>query len=199
MLAGIMRGMQYDSRAMSGIELLCKHGIPSRDQPPTHFWRAVRAISRASAVQKRTIQAHDVELQTAYKQLTGLQTNVQTQTVSLKRAKETGKGIERAYKKLCKTNKQMHTLQAGLGDLQSQSSGTVPIPELNQCLEQDTADSSVFTMSHNPNPNEPVPHCEPGPPQSQESYYHYLYDSHLPPGPSYHPSTQDCWPSGSSY
>ncbi|KAF8574781.1 hypothetical protein K439DRAFT_1624082 [Ramaria rubella] len=101
---GIMRGMQYDSRAMSGIELLCKRGIPSRDQPPTHFWRAVRAISRASAVQKCTIQAHDVELQTAYKQLTGLQTNVQTQTVSLKHAKETGKGIERAYKKLCKTN-----------------------------------------------------------------------------------------------
>ncbi|KAF8579367.1 hypothetical protein K439DRAFT_1359697 [Ramaria rubella] len=29
MLAGIMCGMQYDSHAMSGIELLCKHGIPS--------------------------------------------------------------------------------------------------------------------------------------------------------------------------
>ncbi|KAF8584190.1 hypothetical protein K439DRAFT_1660868 [Ramaria rubella] len=94
MLADIMRGMQYDSRVMSGIKLLCKQGIPSRDQPPTHFWQAVQAISRASAVQKCTIQAHDVELQTAYKQLSGLQTNVQTQTVSLKHAKETGKGIE---------------------------------------------------------------------------------------------------------
>ncbi|KAF8587722.1 hypothetical protein K439DRAFT_1614148 [Ramaria rubella] len=91
---GIMCGMQYDSRAMSGIDLLCRYGIPSRDQPPTHFQRAARAISQASMVQKCTLQAHDIELQTIYWQLTGLQSNLRTQTASLKRAMETGKGIE---------------------------------------------------------------------------------------------------------
>ncbi|KAF8576710.1 hypothetical protein K439DRAFT_1366479 [Ramaria rubella] len=41
MLAGIMHRMQYDSHTMSGIELLCKHGIPSRGQLPVHFrWAA---------------------------------------------------------------------------------------------------------------------------------------------------------------
>ncbi|KAF8584860.1 hypothetical protein K439DRAFT_1344933 [Ramaria rubella] len=37
MLAGIMRGMQYDSRAMRGLEVLQKHGIHTQDQHATHF------------------------------------------------------------------------------------------------------------------------------------------------------------------
>ncbi|KAF8582983.1 hypothetical protein K439DRAFT_1349952, partial [Ramaria rubella] len=37
MLAGIMRGMQYDSRAMCGLKVLHKHGIHTRDQHTTHF------------------------------------------------------------------------------------------------------------------------------------------------------------------
>ncbi|KAF8582842.1 hypothetical protein K439DRAFT_1350218 [Ramaria rubella] len=48
MLAGIMRGMQYDSRAMTGLQLLSTYGISSRDQQPTHFRRAARAIVRSS-------------------------------------------------------------------------------------------------------------------------------------------------------
>ncbi|KAF8576068.1 hypothetical protein K439DRAFT_1541551, partial [Ramaria rubella] len=48
MLAGIMRGMQYDSRAMSGLELLCTYGISSRDQQQNHFRHASRAIVRTS-------------------------------------------------------------------------------------------------------------------------------------------------------
>ncbi|KAF8580324.1 hypothetical protein K439DRAFT_1619866 [Ramaria rubella] len=112
MLAGIMRRMKYDSHVMSGIDLLCKHGIPSRDQPPMHFRRAARSIVQTSVVQKRTIQAHDTELQTVYRQLSGLQTDAQTQTTSLKHAMETGKGIERAYKRLCKTNDQGSKVEA---------------------------------------------------------------------------------------
>ncbi|KAF8582118.1 hypothetical protein K439DRAFT_1511983 [Ramaria rubella] len=40
MLAGIMHGMQYDSRAISGLELLRMYGISTRDQLQTHFRRA---------------------------------------------------------------------------------------------------------------------------------------------------------------
>ncbi|KAF8582115.1 hypothetical protein K439DRAFT_1511977 [Ramaria rubella] len=40
MLAGIMRGMQYDSRVLSGLELLRMYGISTRDQLQTHFRRA---------------------------------------------------------------------------------------------------------------------------------------------------------------
>ncbi|KAF8587656.1 hypothetical protein K439DRAFT_1407319 [Ramaria rubella] len=40
MLVGIMRGMQYDSHAMSGLTLLCTYSISSRDQQQTHFRHA---------------------------------------------------------------------------------------------------------------------------------------------------------------
>ncbi|KAF8589726.1 hypothetical protein K439DRAFT_1331859, partial [Ramaria rubella] len=48
MLAGIMWGMQYNSHAMSGLELLCTYGISSRDQQQNHFQCASRAIVRSS-------------------------------------------------------------------------------------------------------------------------------------------------------
>ncbi|KAF8587967.1 hypothetical protein K439DRAFT_1652094 [Ramaria rubella] len=94
MLAGIMRGMQYDSRAMSGLELLRTYGISSRDQQQTHFRRASRAIVRSTAVQKRAIQACDVEQQAAYKQLVGLQHKF------LKHALKKERGVEQASKKI---------------------------------------------------------------------------------------------------
>ncbi|KAF8588892.1 hypothetical protein K439DRAFT_1613231 [Ramaria rubella] len=40
MLAGIMHGIQYDSCAISGLELLRMYGISTRDQLQTHFQRA---------------------------------------------------------------------------------------------------------------------------------------------------------------
>jgi hypothetical protein len=48
MLAGIMRGMHYDARAMQGLDVLQQYGIHSRDQHATHFRRAARAIGRSS-------------------------------------------------------------------------------------------------------------------------------------------------------
>ncbi|KAF8525595.1 hypothetical protein BU17DRAFT_41669, partial [Hysterangium stoloniferum] len=48
MLAGIMRGMQFDSRCMVSLNILCKYGINMRDQQATHFCRAARAIQRSS-------------------------------------------------------------------------------------------------------------------------------------------------------
>ncbi|KAF8583771.1 hypothetical protein K439DRAFT_1647130 [Ramaria rubella] len=95
MLAGIMWGMQYDSHAMSGLELLCTYSISSRDQQQNHFRHGSRAIVQSSAVQKCTMQACNVEWRAAYKQLVGLQPK------PLKHALEKDKGVERASKTLC--------------------------------------------------------------------------------------------------
>ncbi|KAG1727710.1 hypothetical protein EDB19DRAFT_1857471 [Suillus lakei] len=46
LLAGIMRGYQYDVRAMSSIDLHITHGINTRDREATHVHRAQRAVGR---------------------------------------------------------------------------------------------------------------------------------------------------------
>ncbi|KAJ6517779.1 hypothetical protein DFH09DRAFT_1098682 [Mycena vulgaris] len=45
MLGGIMRGMQYDARAMGALELHASQGIYSRDQTSTHFRRLQRSLN----------------------------------------------------------------------------------------------------------------------------------------------------------
>ncbi|TDL13756.1 hypothetical protein BD410DRAFT_720612 [Rickenella mellea] len=46
LLAGIMRGMQYDARAIKSIVSFAEVGIHSRDQTSTHFYRTSRAVGR---------------------------------------------------------------------------------------------------------------------------------------------------------
>lgn len=46
MLAGIIRGMQYDWRAMVSIDLYRTTGIQSRDQPATYAFRIGRSVAR---------------------------------------------------------------------------------------------------------------------------------------------------------
>ncbi|KAJ7728102.1 hypothetical protein B0H16DRAFT_1331143 [Mycena metata] len=48
MLGGIMRGMQYDARAMGTLKLHSMHGIYTRDQTATHFRRLQRSLNRHS-------------------------------------------------------------------------------------------------------------------------------------------------------
>ncbi|KAJ7778963.1 hypothetical protein B0H16DRAFT_1838049 [Mycena metata] len=59
MLGGIMRGMQYDVRAMEALELHSSDGIYSRDQTSTHFRRLQRSLNRHIIVQKRVIATGD--------------------------------------------------------------------------------------------------------------------------------------------
>jgi hypothetical protein len=47
LLAGIMRGREYDARAMAGLDLTDTYGIHPRDQLATHFRRAARALLRS--------------------------------------------------------------------------------------------------------------------------------------------------------
>ncbi|KAF8128147.1 hypothetical protein EV363DRAFT_1297817 [Boletus edulis] len=46
LLAGIMRGQEYDERAATSINVHMEYGINSRDQPSTHNFRALRSVSR---------------------------------------------------------------------------------------------------------------------------------------------------------
>ncbi|KAJ7065891.1 hypothetical protein B0H15DRAFT_807690 [Mycena belliarum] len=55
-LAGIMRGMQYDARAMAALSLYSSHGIYGRDQTSTHFRRLQRSVNRQVLVQRRVAE-----------------------------------------------------------------------------------------------------------------------------------------------
>ncbi|KAJ7719857.1 hypothetical protein B0H14DRAFT_2412069 [Mycena olivaceomarginata] len=46
MLGAIMRGMQYDARAMGALELHASQGIYSRDQTAPHFRRLQHSLNR---------------------------------------------------------------------------------------------------------------------------------------------------------
>ena len=51
LLAGVMRGQQYDKRMISSINLHISQGINSRDTIATHTFRATRSISRTGTKQ----------------------------------------------------------------------------------------------------------------------------------------------------
>ncbi|KAK7032946.1 hypothetical protein R3P38DRAFT_2773440 [Favolaschia claudopus] len=57
-LGGIMRGMQYDARAMEALQLHSAQGIYIRDQTATHFRRLQRSLNRHVIVQRRAA-AHE--------------------------------------------------------------------------------------------------------------------------------------------
>ncbi|KAF8580569.1 hypothetical protein K439DRAFT_1519400, partial [Ramaria rubella] len=127
MLAGIMRGMQYDSRAMCRLKVLHKHGIHTWDQHATHFRRAAQIVVRTgeSFLQKRTINGHDADILSSYQQILGLQADIQTQTTVLKCALDSGIGVEQARKKLRVIDTKLHTQHADLAKHRSNGSGAV--------------------------------------------------------------------------
>ncbi|KAF5382081.1 hypothetical protein D9615_004312 [Tricholomella constricta] len=57
MLAGIMRGMQYDGRAMASLELHASLGVNARDQAATHYRRMMTSVGRQITVQRRMATA----------------------------------------------------------------------------------------------------------------------------------------------
>ncbi|KAJ7809872.1 hypothetical protein B0H14DRAFT_2607764, partial [Mycena olivaceomarginata] len=66
MLGGIMRGMQYDARAMGALELHASQGIYARDQTATHFRRQQRSVNRHVIVQTRVAQNANEESAAAH-------------------------------------------------------------------------------------------------------------------------------------
>jgi hypothetical protein len=61
MLGGIMRGMQYDARAMGALELHASQGIYARDQTATHFRRQQRSVNRHGELLCRIISRVDID------------------------------------------------------------------------------------------------------------------------------------------
>ncbi|KAJ7788049.1 hypothetical protein B0H14DRAFT_2398806 [Mycena olivaceomarginata] len=61
MLGGIMRGMQYDARAMGALELHASQGIYARDQTATHFRRQQRSVNRHGELLCRIIFRVDID------------------------------------------------------------------------------------------------------------------------------------------
>ncbi|KAG2745354.1 hypothetical protein P692DRAFT_201720309 [Suillus brevipes Sb2] len=57
LLAGIMRGYEYDVRATSSIDLHIIHGINTRDNKSTHLHRAKHAVSRQSKLELKVLHA----------------------------------------------------------------------------------------------------------------------------------------------
>ncbi|KIJ29832.1 hypothetical protein M422DRAFT_268703 [Sphaerobolus stellatus SS14] len=155
LVPGAMCGFQYDSRSMVSLKLFKEHGIQPRDQLPTYYLRASRALVRTSAVQKCTVKAHDNELRKAYNQYSKLHDQQLTQTNTLKHAYILGKDMEPAAKRLQTTERQMEGLRAGLSSLQDQSSGTVPIPPSLTPQNSHSVNSmhtiSVMTANHSVN------------------------------------------------
>ncbi|KIJ43707.1 hypothetical protein M422DRAFT_252951 [Sphaerobolus stellatus SS14] len=130
LLAATMFGEGVDFRQLNGIDILLKHGIHNRDQVQSHFRQAARALIRSAAVQKRTIEGHDSELQNSYSELSKLQNEAVTQNATLKRVREDGHDAGPPKSKLRTTEKKYTELYLSLSALQARSSGRVEAPEL---------------------------------------------------------------------
>ncbi|KAG1865181.1 hypothetical protein C8R48DRAFT_672460 [Suillus tomentosus] len=58
LLAGIMRGYQYDVCAASSIDLHIMHGINTRDNESTHLYQAKRSVSRQKTMNQISFPAY---------------------------------------------------------------------------------------------------------------------------------------------
>ncbi|KIJ27755.1 hypothetical protein M422DRAFT_271044 [Sphaerobolus stellatus SS14] len=99
MLAGIMRGMQFDSRALIALLILLEHGIHTRDQAATHYRRISRAIIRSAGVQQRTVAQQDTVIQSLSEKILKQQAAVEHQQTSLKRTLEVSGDAQKKSKK----------------------------------------------------------------------------------------------------
>ncbi|KIJ52267.1 hypothetical protein M422DRAFT_243058 [Sphaerobolus stellatus SS14] len=118
---------------LESVDTFILHGVRRHDQAQTHFRRVGRALVRSAAVQRRTVQENDSELEKSYIQLSRLQEDTQKQTVALKQALENGEAtgkVERALKKLRTTETKYAEIYTALPTLEGRSSGHVQLPNL---------------------------------------------------------------------
>ncbi|KAF8516406.1 hypothetical protein BU17DRAFT_67419 [Hysterangium stoloniferum] len=146
MLAGIMRGMQFDSRCMASLNILCKYGINMRDQQATHFRRAARAIQRSRLVQKRTIESIDEDINILYNEVLSLQTHVETQASVLEYSTGKGKDHERPVKRLRQDSKRLTEMHNNLRKLISRGSGKIGTPGLDEASKPSIAASLTYNQ-----------------------------------------------------
>ncbi|KIJ33107.1 hypothetical protein M422DRAFT_264982 [Sphaerobolus stellatus SS14] len=127
MLAGIMRGMQLDSRALIAL-LLLEHGIHTRDQAVTHYQRISRAIIRSAGVQQRTVAQQDTVIQSLSEKILKQQAAVERQQTSLKRTLEVSGDAQQVFKRLQTEENHLQEMQQELHLVSRTGSGKAHQP-----------------------------------------------------------------------
>ncbi|KIJ50328.1 hypothetical protein M422DRAFT_245581 [Sphaerobolus stellatus SS14] len=146
-VAALQFGQGVDYRQLESIDLLISHGISHREQVQTYFHRSGCALLQSVAVQRRTIEKKDSELEKAYLQLSKLQEDSAKQSLGLKHAWENGENsdkIEHAVKKLKATETRYTEAYSTLPALQGRSSSRVQLPALTEPSR--LVDPSVFRV-----------------------------------------------------
>ncbi|KIJ53896.1 hypothetical protein M422DRAFT_242163 [Sphaerobolus stellatus SS14] len=130
LFAGLVHGLHHDTAAMVGVQVLVTHDIQPRDQAPSYYQRSSRSIVKSVTVQKRTLEANDKKLQVAYSKAVSLQETAEKQLTTVKRAREAGRDDDTARKRLQTTQKNLEKVHSELKELENNSSGRVPKPNI---------------------------------------------------------------------
>ncbi|KIJ35151.1 hypothetical protein M422DRAFT_262714 [Sphaerobolus stellatus SS14] len=123
MLAGIMRGMQYDARAMRALVVLLEYRIHTRDQAATHFRRLLRQL-----LEVRTVSSHDDIIWSLCNQVLEQERAVDRERIAANRALEAHTQMELVLVQLRIEEIRLHELFEELQTAQKKGSGQVDIP-----------------------------------------------------------------------
>ncbi|KIJ29381.1 hypothetical protein M422DRAFT_269218 [Sphaerobolus stellatus SS14] len=129
MLAGIMRGMQYDTCAMGALVVLLEYRIHTRDQAATHFRRVLRTVTRSANVQQRTVSSHDDIIRTLCNQVLEQERAIDREQIAANRALEAHTQMEPVLAQLQIEEIRLHELFEELRTAQEKGSGQVEIPQ----------------------------------------------------------------------
>ncbi|GJJ11595.1 hypothetical protein Clacol_005830 [Clathrus columnatus] len=130
MLAGIMRGLQFDSRALGNVDFWIEECIPPRDRLATHFHQSKRVIHLKTTIQQKNILAKDIEIQNLYEKAQELQCSIIFGAEVVKRTLDSSKNPEKAQKHLRKCDQQLQDINTRLKTLIPQGSGLISLTGL---------------------------------------------------------------------
>ncbi|GJJ09188.1 hypothetical protein Clacol_003410 [Clathrus columnatus] len=127
LLAGIMRGLQYNSCAIIFLDTFLKEGIYSCNCHFTHFQRASQAIRWKGMSQEKAVILKDSEITTNYKKILKLQDGVQSAAKLVKHSLEPtmSHNIEPAKKRLFTAVDKLEKSSQQLDKIKTQGSGAI--------------------------------------------------------------------------
>ncbi|KIJ42547.1 hypothetical protein M422DRAFT_254326 [Sphaerobolus stellatus SS14] len=128
--SAIMRGLQYDLRALEAIKLFLEIGIYQRDQLPTLSFRSDRSVLRCVTSQKRKLDVIDSDLQETHKHLEDVSKAIVEAEVSPTKTLPKWRRVKGSPIKAKHTLSQLYSLreeiQAKANVLHNKSSGSIP-------------------------------------------------------------------------
>ncbi|KIJ26707.1 hypothetical protein M422DRAFT_272219 [Sphaerobolus stellatus SS14] len=122
MLAGIMHGMQYDTRAMRALVVLLEYRIHTRDQAATHFRLVLRTVTRS-------VSSHDDIIWSLCNQVLEQERAIDHERIAPNRALEAHTQMEPVLAQLQIEEIRLHELFEELRTAQKKGSGQVEIPQ----------------------------------------------------------------------